>query len=119
MTENETKLEQCRKDKAAIEALEKEIEALEKELEQAVQKEKNLKEPKWVAAICKDRSLSTSRHGDEHRLILNLAQLPNYLRSLIADSQIKWISICKDGSLGTSRLIDDGLIFYGDTKIVF
>ena len=103
MTENETKLEQCRKDKAAVEKL-------ELELVRAVGREK--KEASWLAAI-----------GDNNgRLILNLQQLSPTARASLGNAlkgDAHWVSFDSDGSYGTTSHSPDGLTWYGNTNIIF
>ena len=104
MTENETKLEQCRKDKVAIEKL-------ELDLIRAVLREK--KKNSWVAAI---------GGNSQDRLILNLQKLSSTARARLGnalENDADWISFEPDGSYGASSYTSDGLTWYNDTKIIF
>jgi len=104
MTENETKLKQCRKDKVAIEKL-------ELDLIRAVHREK--KKNSWVAAI---------GGSSQNRLILNLQKLSSTARVSLRNALEEgafWVSFDEDGSYGTVSHTSDGLTWYDGTNIIF
>lgn len=100
MNELDQKIEQCENDLKSIQANLEEL--------------KEQKEQKWVVAI------ASGGYGD--RFILNLSALDKNTKKWLCgciNNDNVWISLCKNGTMGASSFLQDGLTFYHGTKIIF